>query len=103
MGFYADFWKNFVNFSGKTGVKDFWLTVLVNFIISSVLGVIFPAIAGLFGLVCLIPCIAMCIRRLRDGGFNPLLILLVLIPVLGWLALLCWFCTACRASNRSAS
>ena len=34
MGFYADFWKNFVNFSGKTGLKDYWLTFLVNIVVS---------------------------------------------------------------------
>lgn len=88
MGFYTDFWKNYVNFSGKTGVKDFWLTVLVNFIISTVIGVIIPAVAGIFGLAILIPCIAMCVRRLRDAGLNVLLILVALIPVLGWLALI---------------
>ena len=42
MGFYADFWKNFVNFSGKTGLKDYWLTFLVNIVISAILGKINP-------------------------------------------------------------
>ena len=92
MGFYTNFWKNYVNFEGKTQRKDFWLTVLVNFIISSVLSVIFAPIAGLFGLACLIPGLAMGVRRLRDGGFSPLLILLLLVPFIGWLALLVLYC-----------
>ena len=92
MGFYIDFWKKYVDFAGKEGIKTFWLTVLINFIISSVLSAIIPAIAGIFGLAILIPSIAMGVRRLRDGGFNPLLILLVLIPVLGWLALVVLYC-----------
>ena len=91
MGFYVDFWKNFANFSGRTGVKDFWLTVLVNFVLSIVCG-IFAPLAVLFGLACLIPGIAMAIRRLRDGGFSPFLILLAFIPFLGWLALIVLYC-----------
>ena len=92
MGFYADFWKKYVDFAGKEQRKNFWLTVLVNFIISAVLGAVLPAVSGIFGLAILIPSLAMGVRRLRDGGFNPLLILLVLIPVLGWLALLVLYC-----------
>ena len=92
MGFYADFWKKYVDFAGKEERKKFWLTVLVNFIISAVLGAVLPAVSGIFGLAILIPSLAMGVRRLRDGGFTPWLILLALIPFLGWLALLVLFC-----------
>ncbi|MBR5838439.1 MAG: DUF805 domain-containing protein [Victivallales bacterium] len=92
MGFYADFWKKYVDFAGKEGRKNFWLTVLVNFIISAVLGAVLPAVSGIFGLAILIPSLAMGVRRLRDGGFTPWLILLALIPFLGWLALLVLYC-----------
>ena len=74
MGFYADFWKKYVDFAGKEGRKNFWLTVLVNFIISAVLGAVLPAVSGIFGLAILIPSLAMGVRRLRDGGFTPWLI-----------------------------
>ena len=92
MGFYADFWKKYVDFAGKEERKKFWLTVLVNFIISAVLGAVLPAVSGIFGLAILIPSLAMGVRRLRDGGFTPWLILLALIPFLGWLALLVLCC-----------
>jgi uncharacterized membrane protein YhaH (DUF805 family) len=92
MGFYADFWKKYVDFAGKEERKKFWLTVLVNFIISAVLGAVLPAVSGIFGLAILIPSLAMGVRRLRDGGFTPWLILLALIPFLGWLALLVLYC-----------
>ncbi|MBR4416744.1 MAG: DUF805 domain-containing protein [Victivallales bacterium] len=92
MGFYADFWKKYVDFAGKEGRKNFWLTVLVNFIISAILGAVLPAVSGIFGLAILIPSLAMGVRRLRDGGFTPWLILLALIPFLGWLALLVLYC-----------
>ena len=92
MGFYTDFWKKYVDFAGKEGRKNFWLTVLVNFIISAILGAVLPAVSGIFGLAILIPSLAMGVRRLRDGGFTPWLILLALVPFLGWLALLVLYC-----------
>ena len=83
MGFYADFWKNFVNFSGKTGLKDYWLTFLVNIVISAILGKINPKRAYVFSLAILIPFLAISARRLRDAGLHVLLVLTVIIlPVL---------------------
>ncbi|MBR4901609.1 MAG: DUF805 domain-containing protein [Victivallales bacterium] len=83
MGFYADFWKNFVNFSGKTGLKDYWLTFLVNIVISAILGKINPNIAYIFSLAILIPFLAISARRLRDAGLHVLLVLTVIIlPIL---------------------
>ena len=83
MGFYTDFWKNFVNFSGKTGLKDYWLTFLVNIVISAILGKINPNIAYIFSLAILIPFLAISARRLRDAGLHVLLVLTVIIlPIL---------------------
>ncbi len=83
MGFYADFWKNFVNFSGKTGLKDYWLTFLVNVVINAILLKVNPNIAYIFGLVTLIPFLAISARRLRDAGLHVLLLLtFFILPVL---------------------
>ena len=83
MGFYADFWKNFVNFSGKTGLKDYWLTFLVNFVINAILVKINLNIAYIFWLAILIPFLAISARRLRDAGLHVLLLLTFFIfPVL---------------------
>ena len=83
MGFYADFWKNFVNFSGKTGLKDYWLTFLVNFVINAILIKVNPNIAYVFLLVTLIPFLAISARRLRDAGLHVLLLLtFFILPVL---------------------
>ena len=83
MGFYADFWKNFVNFSGKTGLKDYWLTFLVNFVINAILVKINLNIAYIFWLAILIPFLAISARRLRDAGLHVLLLLtFFILPVL---------------------
>lgn len=90
--------SNYFNFSGETGRRLFWLWVLGIFVITFVLSlidvlVIDPALgvpasgenvqnplAWLFSLIVIIPNIAMGIRRLRDGGYSPWLMLLGLIP-----------------------
>ena len=83
MGFYADFWKNFINFSGKTGLKDYWLSILINIVINAILVKINLNIAYVFGVACLIPFLAISARRLRDAGLHVLLVLTVIIlPVL---------------------
>ena len=87
--------KQYAKFSGVQSRKSYWLTILAYFIISiGVAGLLFitsvvysspadmplvSAIGSLFGLIFLIPCIAIAVRRLRDAGQNPWLFLLVLI------------------------
>ena len=89
MGFYVDFWKNFINFSGKTGLKDYWLTFLINIVISAILLKINANIAYIFGLATFIPILAISSRRLRDAGLHVLLVLTFLIPIV--LLILCVF------------
>ena len=93
MAFYIDFWKNFVNFSGKTGLKDYWLTFLINFIIGIIIGKISPNLklnlSYIWMLVTLIPFLAISARRLRDAGLHVLLLLTFIIPPV--LLILCVF------------
>ena len=89
MAFYIDFWKNFVNFSGKTGLKDYWLTFLINFIIGIVIAKFVPNLSYIWGLAILIPFLAISARRLRDAGLHVLLVLTFIIPPV--LLILCIF------------
>ena len=97
------FFSNYVNFSGRTTVKEFWLTFLSLFLFLFILEILVAAVAaigitaltvivsallGIFLLAIIIPCLAMWCRRLRDGGFSPWLILIALIPGIGGLVLL---------------
>lgn len=90
--------SNYFNFAGTTGRRLFWFWVLGIFVIAFILSlidvfVIDPALgvpstgedaqnplAWLFALFTIIPNIAMGVRRLRDAGNSPWLILLGLIP-----------------------
>lgn len=106
---YRELVENYANSKGRTNTADFWLTISA---ISFVYGLI-TFITGLasyipygylhavsFGggilivlsiLLCL-PTIMLMARRLRDSNNDPMLIILLLVPILGWLALLYLLC-----------
>ena len=84
-----------IDFAGKANRKQFWLFVLFNFLVFLVLSIVL----GFFGkagdilyficqLAVLLPTLGIAARRLRDGCFSPWLLLIGLIPVLGWIVLL---------------
>lgn len=83
--------KKYFCFDGRCGRKAFWMFVLVNFVISFVLGLI-PGIgkvaSGIFGLAILCPSLGITARRLHDTGKSGWLQLILLIPVIGAIVLL---------------
>jgi uncharacterized membrane protein YhaH (DUF805 family) len=84
--------KHFFDFSGKEGRKVYWLFVLNCFIVSFILGLISSTISYIFSLVILLPSLGILVRRLRDAGFSPWLALLLIIPVVGWIAVVILAC-----------
>ena len=84
--------KKYVEFGGRAGRPEFWWFALANFIIWSVLSLVRATLAGIYSLAVLLPSLAVAARRLRDAGFTPWLLLLYLIPVIGWIALLVLYC-----------
>ena len=106
---YRELVENYANSKGRTNTADFWLTISS---ISFTYGLI-TCITGLasyipYGylyavslgggilitlsiLLCL-PTIMLMARRLRDSNNDPMLIILLLVPILGWLALLYLLC-----------
>jgi len=79
----SDFFKNYINFSGRTSRKDYWLTVLLLLIVSLVLGAILQVLCVIWELIILLPSLAICARRLRDAGFSPWWLLLLLTGIGG--------------------
>ena len=93
----------YANFSGRARRSEYWYFVLFNFLISFVLGFIggllgekigtvFTVISGLWSLVVLIPSLAVAWRRLHDIGRSGAYFLLILIPLVGAILLIVWFC-----------
>ena len=85
-------------FSGRASRPEFWYFTLVNFIVSVILGIIDSILGtnssgagllgGLYSLAVLLPGIGVGIRRLHDTNRSGWWLLLLLIPVLGWIALI---------------
>ncbi|MBO7431435.1 MAG: DUF805 domain-containing protein [Elusimicrobia bacterium] len=84
--------KHFFDFNGKEGRKVFWLFTLNCFIVSLILGAISSTISYIFSLVVLLPSLGILVRRLRDAGFSPWLALLLIVPVVGWIAVVILAC-----------
>lgn len=90
------FFSKFFDFSGRTSRKDFWLTWLCLILLGIVITVItalvpvLALITWIYGLIILIPSLAMGARRLRDAGFSPWLMLLLLIGIGGLILIILW-------------
>lgn len=93
MEFYIRALKKYAEFQGVDSRQQFWMFFLIHFLITIAVSIVsrligFPLLATLYGLALLIPALAIGARRLRDAGFNPLLLLLLLIPLLGFIILI---------------
>ena len=96
--YYMDFWKKYLCFHGRARRAAFWYAMLMNFIILAVLVVLMNSIPTfyylyyLYDVAGLIPTIALGGRRLHDIGTSGLWYLLILVPLVGPVILLIWFC-----------
>lgn len=90
---------NYCNFDGRASRSEFWWFALFSFIVSFVIGIVFAfnpkfldIASGLFSLAMLLPSLGLSVRRLHDVGMSGWWILLSLIPLVGAIILLVWFC-----------
>lgn len=81
--------QNYANFNGRAGRSEYWYWVLAVFAVNvaltvadRILGLGF--LPGLFGLVVLVPGLAVGVRRLHDVSKSGWWLLVNLIPLLGW-------------------
>ena len=90
--------SNYVNFSGRASRSEYWYWVLFVVIGQLVSGVIDSWIVGayllegIFFLATILPTLSVGVRRLHDLDRSGWWVLLDLIPVVGWIILLIWFC-----------
>ncbi|MCL1036766.1 DUF805 domain-containing protein [Shewanella submarina] len=93
MEYYIGAWKKFAEFSGRARRKEYWMFVLINVIVSAVLGFVdgllgMMLLANLYSLAVLIPSLAIGARRLHDTGRSGWWQLLWLVPVVGWIVII---------------
>ena len=88
---YLNFWLNFADFKGDTSRKDWWYVQLANLIITFIT---FPLAASIginiYGIISLLPQIAIDLRRLNNFGKDWKWIFINLIPFLGWILWFIW-------------
>lgn len=106
---YRELVENYANSKGRTNTADFWLTIsAISFVyglITCITGLVsyipygFLYAVSLGGGILIVLSILLCLptimlmaRRLRDSNNDPMLIILLLVPILGWLALLYLLC-----------
>jgi uncharacterized membrane protein YhaH (DUF805 family) len=92
--------SNYANFSGRSQRSAFWWWFLFSLIVEVIAAIIDTALFGantsvlspLAGLGLLLPTIAVTVRRLHDTARSGLFILLGLIPLIGAIILIVWYC-----------
>ena len=101
MQWYLEVLKKYAVFDGRAHRTEFWMFTLVSAIIGFVLGILdailgtngsgIGVLGGIYGLAVLLPSLGVAVRRLHDIGRQGLWLLLVLIPVIGWIVLIVWY------------
>lgn len=113
------FTKHYADFSGRARRSEYWGTVLFNGLIQAGLSIILSIVATIlfssieingeatfsplffllpdipiyiYGLVWLIPGLAVAVRRLHDIGKSGWNVLWGLLPIIGWIMLIYWYC-----------
>lgn len=91
--------QKYAVFSGRASRSEYWWWALASAIASGILNAISPTVVngqstgasplgGLWFLATVVPGLAVAARRLHDANLSAWLLLLVLVPVLGWIALI---------------
>ena len=90
----------YVDFQGRSPRSEYWWFYLFTFICNIVINVVSAAspevgliLIIIFVLATLIPSIAVSIRRLHDLDKSGWWILIALVPIVGAILLIVWFCT----------
>lgn len=103
MSWYLSVLKKYAVFSGRAQRAEYWFFVLFNIIVSIVLAFVDSAagtmnaaagvgvLGAIYSLAVLIPSIAVSVRRLHDTSRSGWWLLLIFVPLLGFLVLLVFF------------
>jgi uncharacterized membrane protein YhaH (DUF805 family) len=82
----------YVDFTGRASRPEFWYFVLFVFIAELSLLVAYRPLGIAFVIAAILPRLAVAIRRLHDIDRSGWWIFIVVIPVVGWIMLLIWYC-----------
>jgi uncharacterized membrane protein YhaH (DUF805 family) len=98
MEWYLAVLKKYADFSGRARRREYWMFVLVNLVISCVLAGLayvssaFNVLSWIYTVAVLVPSFAVGTRRLHDTGRSGWWWLIGLIPLIGAIILIVFFC-----------
>ena len=91
--------RNYVGFSGRASRSEFWYWILFTVLVSIALSIIdFGVLSGnsvlssLWSLATFLPSLAIGVRRLHDGDRTGWWWLIVIIPLIGIIVLIVFWC-----------
>ena len=89
---YKEFWTKATDFKSTTTRSDWWWVQLVNLVVTLLTLPIFIRTFGfnVYGVICILPQLAIEIRRLRDFGKDWRWIFINLVPIFGWILWFIW-------------
>ena len=93
--------NHYADFNGRARRREYWMFLLWNLVAQFVLGLVLGLISsklgtivgGIYSLAILLPGLSLAVRRLHDTGKSGWSLLLALIPLVGAILLLVFFCT----------
>ena len=103
MDWYLNVLRNYIGFGGRARRNEYWMFILVNFIFALVLSIVDKilgwewasgegVLTSIYGLFILLPSWAVQFRRLHDTDRSAWWLLLLLIPIVGWIVILIFNC-----------
>jgi uncharacterized membrane protein YhaH (DUF805 family) len=94
----ASGFKNYAKFSGRAARSEFWLWQLFIFLAAIVVGVVdaliepdSSVVSSLWSVAVLVPSIAVAIRRLHDADISGWWLMLIFVPLVGFVMLIIWW------------
>ena len=113
MNWYLQVLNKYTQFDGRSRRKEYWMFILINMVISFILtfvdrltGTLNPDVglgllSGIYTLAVLIPSIAVACRRLHDTGKSGWWLLILIVPLIGWLVLVIFFVQDSQTEEKS--
>ena len=118
---YVDFWRSYADFKGRTSVRGFWTALLMHFVVVlflQILVLVFLILATkmqtyevqivleitnfIVAISSVCPSLAITARRLRDAGYSLRSMFWLLLPGLGFIAILARLCSRSVVSKSEA-
>ncbi len=84
----VDFGQLFLRFDGRINRAKFWLGILIIWVVEGILGQLLEFTSPLYGVIALVllwPSLAVAIKRWHDRGKSGWWVLIVLIPLIGFI------------------